>query len=187
MDRQERDRLRALCEAATAGPWAAVWFDAGSAHPWAGDKAQIVGPPRPTVDRGEVFTKADAAFMAVARTALPALLDALDAAEAERRTALYVLGYDNEDTRPLDSLASEALAQKDNELAELRAKLDAAEVSRDEAIKNMWAWRDTVTTIRRATVEAIVRRLRTIEESDPDVEWLTDLIEREFLTEKGGA
>ena len=66
----DRDRLRALAENATPGPWEAeggdIWNDAHG----------FLLNPR--------LDDADADFIAAARTAVPALLDMLDQAEAER-------------------------------------------------------------------------------------------------------
>ena len=65
-----RQQLTALAEArakATAGPWTAWSIESPPASPWSGDKAQVHGLPRRPVDKGEVFSKADAAFIALAR------------------------------------------------------------------------------------------------------------------------
>lgn len=58
-------------------------------------------------------------------------LSRAEAAEAERRCTLAVLDLPASEVSGLDSLVSEALAQKDNELAELRQALHAAESERD--------------------------------------------------------
>ena len=78
--REERERLRRLCLAATPGPWET------DGHP---STADVSGPGgRHTIatvwlgedERGP----ANAAFIAAARSAVPALLDALEEAEADR-------------------------------------------------------------------------------------------------------
>lgn len=86
-----RDQLRALADKATPGPWTV-----GHLSHWDFDGRQV---PQSSVRRpdrvaitwddhgGDVFVPADAEFIAAARTALPALLDALDQAEAERDAA----------------------------------------------------------------------------------------------------
>ena len=80
MDTTERARLRALCEAATPGPWR--------------DGAGFVAPVR---DGSGTFDslcechgrniRSNAVFVAASRTAIPALLDALDAADARASVA----------------------------------------------------------------------------------------------------
>lgn len=75
----ERAEWRALADAATEGPWRRGWY-AGVVEP----KSRLM-----TAHDGynhclaEYLTEADAEFIAAARTAVPRLLDALDAAEAE--------------------------------------------------------------------------------------------------------
>lgn len=83
MDAKERTRLRALCEAATPGPWETY-------RPAAGGLGIAHGDPRThhgCIARIVAGEPADAALMGIARTALPALLDALDAAEHALREA----------------------------------------------------------------------------------------------------
>ena len=83
MDADERARLRALCEAATPGPWETY-------RPAAGGLGIAHGDPRThhgCIARIVAGEPADAALMGIARTALPALLDALDAAEHALREA----------------------------------------------------------------------------------------------------
>lgn len=55
--------------------------------------------------------------------AIPALIAEVRRLRAERHCTLFCVGYDRKDDRPLDSLVSEALAQKDNEIARLREVL----------------------------------------------------------------
>ena len=92
----ERKRLM---DEASPGPWVAWSVDCGASSSWAGDKAQIAGLPRVSVDRGEVFTKADAAFIATARSdtapedieALVAEVQRLRESVAEEREQCAVL------------------------------------------------------------------------------------------------
>ena len=80
MDATERARLRALCEAATPGPWATY-------EPAAGGLGIAHGDPRThhgCIARIVAGSPADAALIAVARNALPALIDALGVTERER-------------------------------------------------------------------------------------------------------
>lgn len=104
----DRAALRARCEAASPGPWTP--YDANEGNGW---------PPRPfwavqneasrlglgeddgCVDiRVHTGDQYDADFIAHARTDLPALLDALDAAEARVRqleaAARWALGEDSD-------------------------------------------------------------------------------------------
>ena len=87
----DRDRLRALDENATPGPWT---VEHGS--DWGLDGRQVPQSSVSRADRvaitwddhgGEVFVPADAEFIAASRQAVPALLDMLDQAEAERDQA----------------------------------------------------------------------------------------------------
>lgn len=87
----DRDRLRVLAENATEGPWEVDYM---------GD---LVSVPEREKDRygGHIFigtatgdassATEDAEFIAAARTAVPALLDMLDQAEAERDRAQAAL------------------------------------------------------------------------------------------------
>ena len=89
----DRDQLRALAAAATPGPWVA-----GEPRGWGDNDDE----PQSDIDTpagvltwddhgGEVFKPDDAEFIAAARNALPALLDALDQAEARIQAARDVL------------------------------------------------------------------------------------------------
>lgn len=107
LTRAERERLRALCEAATPGPW---HFGRSPDNADAVDyfaRGYAAGPPTPVflvcVPIGDKpmndearFTaitgngptsEANALFVSSARNALPSLLDALDAAEARAERA----------------------------------------------------------------------------------------------------
>jgi hypothetical protein len=86
MTTDESKALRALCEAATPGPWAeAVWYGTNEGG-WA-----AIGPHHAGADDecdddasdNHARAEHDAAFIAAARTALPALLDELARTRAQ--------------------------------------------------------------------------------------------------------
>ena len=90
MDAKERTRLRALCEAATPGPWDAIYDeDAGEWTVRTGHADVAVLTWQQALDALGLspVTMRTAAFIAASRAAIPALLDALDAAERERDEA----------------------------------------------------------------------------------------------------
>ena len=109
----DRDRLRALAENATEGPWEVDRM---------GD---LVSAPEREKDRygGHIFigtatgdassATEDAEFIAAARTAVPALLDMLERAEAER----------DKYTRLIGVLAEQVAAREANQ-EQVRAALD---------------------------------------------------------------
>ena len=74
----DRDALRKLAEAATPGPWE-IDPDGRTINATESDGESYAVGEAYDLD----VPTGDAAFIATARTALPALLDALDAAEAE--------------------------------------------------------------------------------------------------------
>ena len=79
---RDRDRLRRLADAATPGPWVMDDDSRGLVGPWI-DGVSEEGTAREVADC--TWTdEADAEFITAARGAVPALLDALDRAEAER-------------------------------------------------------------------------------------------------------
>ena len=83
MDEKGRARLRALCEAATPGPWATYM-------PAAGGLGIAHGDPRTQhgcIARMVSGSPADAALMGIARTAIPALIDEIDVVTHERDEA----------------------------------------------------------------------------------------------------
>lgn len=91
MDASERARLRALCEAATPGPWQVdecpddrVMHECGDGWHHVDDPVRCIKGDDAGPDSAMVFqgVDADLALMAAARTAIPTLLGALDAAEA---------------------------------------------------------------------------------------------------------
>ena len=115
----DRDQLRELAKNATPGPWT---VEHGS--DWGLDGRQVPQSSVSRADRatitwddhgGEVFVPADAEFIAAARQAVPALLDMLDQAEAERDW----------------NLRSSRLSKEERIRANARA--DQAEVERDQA------------------------------------------------------
>ena len=100
-----RDQLRALANAATPGPWS---------YP-----GEILGLPCSTVFAGDpkrthaAYVAAmgphDGEFIAAARNALPALLDALDQAEAEVKRLSWKCGHlADKYTQDTDELRQEA-------------------------------------------------------------------------------
>ena len=105
----DRDRLRELAENATPGPWE---------YP-----GELLGLPCTTVFAGDPkrthaayvaeMGPQDGAFIAAARTAVPALLDMLDQAEAERDKYIHLIGV----------LAEQVAAREANQ-EQVRAALD---------------------------------------------------------------
>lgn len=85
MTRDERKRLRELCEAATPGPW--TWWTSCSFRRLSSgatgrDGDVLHGAKHHDGVCDVVGRDEDRAFIAEARTALPALLDALDRVDA---------------------------------------------------------------------------------------------------------
>lgn len=85
----DRSELRRLCESATPGPWHPINIGSKSEPMMSVKAARISGaPPKHEVaicatgDSPQEMENANAALIAAARTALPALLEALEAAEA---------------------------------------------------------------------------------------------------------
>lgn len=99
----DRAALRRLAEAASPGPWRACWY--GPNEPTMLERVQIHAPDDEGPLIADFFTGGEEApkqqdnaeFIAAARTAVPALLDALDAAEARigavRRAAEAVVKW----------------------------------------------------------------------------------------------
>lgn len=86
MTDDEIKAARALCEAATPGPWAFM----NEAYPWvAGAVDEDIACPSTVIEFNECGEQAhsDARFIAAARTLLPAALDALEQARRERDEA----------------------------------------------------------------------------------------------------
>lgn len=68
--------LRALCEAATPGPWSVDHYEETDDWCLRADNATI--PGNSIADAGGFSYKPDAAFIAAARTAIPELLDEVE-------------------------------------------------------------------------------------------------------------
>lgn len=96
ISRDERDRLRKLEHDATEGPWVASADYDLSGHQ-VSDESILIGTPRGLPDDvGSTAQGADAEFIAAVRTAVPALLDALDNAEQRLQAVRDVLNeYDD--------------------------------------------------------------------------------------------
>lgn len=136
LPREERDAIRARAEAATDGPWR-TWNDGHVGSP----TVHIGGGVMPTPGSDPAQRMPDAEFIAHARTDVPALLDALDAAEAEverlrenrdechRAEVAYLRRLtDAEDER--DALAAQ--------LDRLRAGVEGLANSQESAWRNSW-------------------------------------------------
>ena len=135
-----RARLRALADAATPGPWEADLSDPSPA--W----AAVTTPDRCIAEH---LTREDAQLVAAARAAVPALLDALDAAEAERDHA-----------RSIAVSAGAAAQQTITELEAERDHLDA------QLSSNSLALLYATLTIER--VRAALDKQDRIHHGDPD-------------------
>lgn len=83
----DRSELRRLCEAATPGPWRLHKHAHAHVTSGGGENVANCGGAQRNFDREQQFSQQidNATFVAAARTALPALLDALEAAEARER------------------------------------------------------------------------------------------------------
>lgn len=114
MDATERARLRALCETATPGPWECngVSVDPEDGYVFARQGANIRGTLIVLDDTYE-RCGSDMLFVAASRTAIPALLDDADAADARIAKA--------------ERERDEARA----EVAEMRATVDTMQVQLD--------------------------------------------------------
>ena len=105
MSPEERAELRALAEAATAGPWEAQVLGsegyAVRAEPIPVGKGSMTRRPRVARCGHEDWDtdKANAAFIAAARTAVPALLDALDERDCGAAGCRAIADRDAEEAR----------------------------------------------------------------------------------------
>lgn len=92
MTTEEIARLRALCEKATEAPWS--YYAADEATPSRADIVYSGGHPTFTgsFSVGEMHHPKDRAFIAAARTALPAVLDEIERLQRalERLRVLYL-------------------------------------------------------------------------------------------------
>jgi hypothetical protein len=139
--------LRRLCEEATPGPWEAqpVTGKVAKRHGWlevwsTATRLPIVhtGYVEVHTEDGESYAKtgvrispADAAFIAAARTALPALLDRVERAA---RSARIWFGPNGPEGLDPEEVMRRLLRSR---FAALSACVERAERERDEA----WAWR----------------------------------------------
>lgn len=101
--REERDELRKLSDEAYPGPWA-HWPEAGWIEVTADNHATVIaGQVRPRLGfEGEIYVDNDeptAAFIATARTAVPALLDDVDRL-TERLDAVRAIHTPDPDSFP---------------------------------------------------------------------------------------
>ena len=161
MDATEKARLRVLCEVATERPWktdGVVIVTNFDDEPTALARAEM--EPRPGVDADDVYyqDRDNAALIVGAVNALPAALDALDAAERERSAAREDLARIGR-LVGCDSLVGvEIHAAVEHEMLELEAARDAAERAereRDDARAEV----ARLTRLRAHDVES-VRQLR---------------------------
>jgi len=97
MTQQELDALQGLCEEATAGPWQS---GDGSVDRFFAGKNTIATPARVIVERAtyndefDQQTYADIAFIAAARTAMPALIAEVRRLQAEiDRNAVFLAAH----------------------------------------------------------------------------------------------
>lgn len=98
----EIKRLRELCEDATKGPWVQIDDDASSTSPLS--YLRDANRMHVCYAEGEITIQNNLPFIAASRTALPALLDALE----EARKALRKIA----DTDPLDAYIFTLYAKK---------------------------------------------------------------------------
>jgi hypothetical protein len=141
LPREERDAIRARAEAATDGPWSAYGtVIAAYFEPNCGGCSGIVSPahePSCGIEQIAQADAADAEFIAHARTDVPALLDALDAAEAEIERLRATCGLDRDDKHPC--IRVEAYLRLKAERDAARAEV-AALRGRIEAMADEWSW-----------------------------------------------
>lgn len=128
-----RDQLRALADAATPGPWEADHSEE--------DNSSIKEQGREWWD-GLAFAGRpdDAAFIAAARTAVPALLDALTRAEAQSETRLAQVNYWRAEARTQRHRADD---QEDRAIR-AQGNLDAAQARAAAAEARLQAVRDVL-------------------------------------------
>lgn len=125
---EDRDALRALAEKATPGPWLPH-----ARYVWTSELGGIIQNWSEDANAAD-----DMEFIAAARAAVPALLDMLDQAEAERdhACALAVYAHDSSELMQHKIVAThwaeEMQAERDHARAQVdrvRAVLDRAEAA----------------------------------------------------------
>ena len=134
MTREERERLRVLCEVATKKPWR---INNGDSLRPDGQGLWHVGTPcagiLPDDQVALVSWQDDAAFIAAARTALPELLDALEAVEAQLREVVGQAKQQLRDEQEASGVdLGKIMRRQDRMVAEmtvLRQRAEAAEAS----------------------------------------------------------
>ena len=133
------DEIRALCDAATPGPWIST-DDAEDGY-----GASIIARNSPIVDMivdgGEhgwgagdaygVLTNTNAVFIAASRTLIPELLDALNSAQCAHVFVSDSLSYETKRFR-------DALAEKDAEIERLKAELSQSHASTEKLSRGLW-------------------------------------------------
>lgn len=169
---EDRDRLRALAEKATPGPWLPharyVWTEdlGGIIQNWSDD----------------ANAAADMEFIAAAHTAVPALLDQLDQTEAERGGAIRALNEHLCEGSAERAYARTLAAEAERDQA--RAQVDRVRelhqpVTRDECCTECscghWSHTESPTD-----AEAVAYLAAFIEDLPPgeDAEWTPDTIAR---------
>lgn len=119
-------KLRELTNAATPGPWKASNSHGSCVVAWNGAHSEMIADLSPdSSERGWEGRAEDAAFIAAARSALPALIDKCEAAEARQveLDVFYAAMYALSEGTPLD-VASRLTKDRDRlaaECARLRA------------------------------------------------------------------
>jgi hypothetical protein len=144
LPREERDAIRSRAEAATPGPWSAYgsWPFEVIGDAWDPDGGRQV------LVTGTEGREADSHFAAHARTDVPALLDALDAAEAETAHAW-------QHVREEQGERDEARAERDT----FAARLDKLRAGIEAWIRHGEAVPDHVTTYQRWIVHEELKAL----------------------------
>lgn len=133
------DQQRALCEAATRGPWKS-------------SDVRLDGMPVVFCENRRIFdavvkdgqSAVDADFIASARTALPAALDALEAAYAEIASLKAEVRAAKDVTQTASDECSEGcntITQLQSEKWELQEEVARLTAERDAAVKDMWLMR----------------------------------------------
>ena len=123
-----------ICEAATPGPWS-VYEITGEDIEDCGDADRIIsrgidGPGEVGLNTGveyQMYSSADATFIATSRTLLPQLAEALQESEDRRKESSRLLAESIRDTcGQAESLASHAVEQHAKHIEELTRERDEA-------------------------------------------------------------